>query len=335
MPARRDIVVIGASLGGVEALSELVALLPATLPASVLVVQHTSEESPGLLSGILTRRGPLRAVTAEDGMTLSPGTIYVAPPNRHLLVGRAGIRVTIGPRENRSRPAIDPLFRTAAVHYRQRVVGIVLTGLLSDGAAGLLAIKRCGGVAVVQTPEDAVYPEMPVRALAKVEGADQVALAEMGDYLVRCLASAPPDPPPVPDSLKLEVELTERAMRSDDWTQIPGEKTDFSCPECGGPIRQIDDPLRRYRCRVGHAFSPEAMVSATGAALEESLWVALQTLQERAQLLETMARDDQARGFVGSATGLAQRATETRMHAERFSQFLGDLLELEIGLAGD
>ena len=151
----RDIVVVGSSMGGIEALSALAGQLPEVLPAAVFIVQHTSAESPGLLGDILSQRGPLPAVMAEEGMAIERGRIYVAPPNRHMLATADGIRVTFGPRENRSRPAIDPLFRTAAVNYRSRVIGVVLTGLLGDGAAGLLAVHRCGGLALVQAPDDA------------------------------------------------------------------------------------------------------------------------------------------------------------------------------------
>lgn len=158
---RCDVIVIGSSMGGIEALSSLVRQLPADLPASVVVVQHSSEESPGLLSEILARAGALPAVTAEDRMALEHGRIYVAPPDHHLLLTEDGLRVVFGPRENRVRPAIDPLFRTAAVNYRSRVIGVILTGLLGDGASGLLAVRRCGGTAVVQAPDDAATPRCP------------------------------------------------------------------------------------------------------------------------------------------------------------------------------
>lgn len=317
---------IGASLGGVEALSTLVRQLPPDLPATVLVVQHTARESRGLLGEILNRKGPLPAVTASNGIPLERGRIYVAPPNRHLLLTANGICVTFGPRENRSRPAVDPLFRTAAVNYGSRVIGVVLTGMLGDGASGLLAVQQCGGVPVVQAPEDAAHPDMPSRALAFVRSAQAVPLTELGSLLVRLTHEQAPVSPPVPDILKLEAQLTERAMETEDWNQIPGTPTRFTCPECQGAIQEIrEDDLVRYRCRVGHAYSAEDLVGEKAKAVEDVLWIALQTLQERTQMLETMARDDRERGWARSADSYADRARETRAQTERLRAVLGDL----------
>lgn len=322
----RDIIVIGASMGGIEALTALVGGLPANLAASVLVVQHTSHESPGLLGEILSRAGPLPAATAEDGRALERGRIYVAPPNRHLLVLEDRVRVVFGPRENRSRPAIDPLFRTAAVHGRGRVIGVVLTGLLGDGAAGLLAIHRCGGATVVQAPDDAAHPEMPRRALAAVPGADSVTLAELGGLLARLTAQPAPEPPPVPEVLRIEANLTERAMSNDDWGHVPSRSTDFTCPECVGALREIEgEPIRRFRCRVGHAYTDDDLVAAKDQRVEDTLWIALQTLQERAQMLETLAEEDGRWGRTRNAGGYEERARETRASAEQLRALIGSL----------
>ena len=325
---RRDVIVIGASMGGIEALTTLASTLPADLPASVLVVQHTSEHSPGMLGEILGRAGPLAAGMAEDGQHLEHGRIYVAPPGRHLLLTEAGVRVVLGPRENRARPAVDPLFRTAAVHARNRVVGVVLTGLLSDGAAGLLAVRRCGGAAVVQAPDDAAYPEMPRRALSAVPDAHQVPLSGLGALLGRLVSEPAPPPPPVPEMLRVEARLTERAMHNDDWQKITSHATDFTCPECSGALREIDDePIRRYRCRVGHAYSADDMIAAKGHRVEEALWIALQTLQERTQMLETLAEEDRRRGWERNASGYEERARETRGAADRLRELMGNLGE--------
>ena len=313
-------------MGGVGALSSLVAGLPGDLPASLLVVQHVGDASPGLLSEILGSKGPLRAVTAENGMAIERGCIYVAPPNRHLLAAAEGLRVVFGPRENRSRPAIDPLFRTAAAHYRTRVIGVVLTGLLGDGAAGLRAVARCGGVAVVQAPDDAAYPEMPRNALERVPEARVTTLAKLSALLGDLCREAAPAPPPVPEALSIEVRLTERAMKNDDWYEVPGHPTRFTCPECAGAIQEIDeDGERRFRCRVGHAYSPADLMGEKARALEETLWVALQTLEERAAMLADMARHDHRRGWTPAGGGYDERARETRGHAERLRELLRDL----------
>ncbi|WP_295442260.1 chemotaxis protein CheB [uncultured Thiodictyon sp.] len=206
MPAlhTRDIVVIGASMGGVEALRALARGFPADLPASVLVVLHTSS---GQLADFLDRAGPLRATTAEDGIAPQRGRIYVAPPGRHLLLTGEGLRVVFGPRENSARPAVDPLFRTAAASHRSRVIGVVLTGCLDDGAAGLLAVHRCGGCAVVQAPDDAAYPEMPRRALLAVPDAITAQLSDLAPLLARLAAQPAPVASSVPAALLLETQL--------------------------------------------------------------------------------------------------------------------------------
>ncbi len=319
----RDIIVIGASMGGVEALSSLVGRLPAALPAAVLVVQHRAEDSPGLLPEILSRRGPLPAHTAEDGTRPQRGHIYLAPPDRHMLLVPDGIRVVFGPRENRSRPAIDPLFRTAAVHYGSRVIGVILSGLLADGAAGLRAVQRCGGVALVQAPEQAASGEMPREALQAVPDARSLALPELADLLVELAGGAAPAAPAVPEALRLEAELTERAMDNPDWNVLPGRATEFTCPECNGTIREIEgEGIRRYRCRVGHAYTLDALVAAKDGSVEQALWLALQTLQERAQMLDAIARTERERGRARSAAGMDERAREARQSAERLRELI-------------
>lgn len=318
MESNRDIVVVGASLGGIAALGELAAALPADLPAAVLVVQHTAPASPGALADILAARGSLPSVTATDGMRAERGRIHVAPPDRHLLLMRdERLRVTFGPRENRSRPAIDPLFRTAAVHYRSRVVGVVLTGLLRDGAAGLLAVHRCGGRAAVQDPRDAAFPDMPSRALDLVPGTERVALGDLATRLDRWTREPAPPPPPIPDDVGAETELMERAMTNATWNEPPRPPTRFTCPECHGALQQIvSEPSNRFRCRLGHTYSKDAMLAAKDESVERSMWVAIETLEERADLLETMAADSARRGHPRSAEDLSARAQETRQHVE-------------------
>lgn len=319
----RDIVVVGSSMGGIEALSSLAGQLPRDLPAAVLVVQHSSPESPGLLGVILSRHGPLPAVVAEDGMPIERGRIYVAPPNRHLLATASGLRVTFGPRENRARPAIDPLFRTAAVNYRSRVIGVVLTGLLGDGAAGLLAVQRCGGLPLVQAPDDAAYADMPLRALGVVTDAQTFVMGDLGALLLRHCGEPAPEPPPVPESLAIESRLSEQSMGYEDWGAVPSRPTNFTCPECRGAIHEIrEEGLTRFRCRVGHAYSTYDLLGDKARAVEDSLWVALQTLEERAQMLELMAADDRQRGWHRGAGSYVDRARETRAHADRLRELL-------------
>jgi len=324
--ATRDVVVIGASYGGVEALKSLVAELPADLPASVLIVQHTSEVSPAILADILAGRGPLPALNARDGMPLRHGCIVVAPPGRHMLLTPDGIRVVFGPRENRTRPAIDPLFRTAAVHYRSRTIGVVLTGLLGDGSVGLFAIARCGGLTLVQDPADAVAPDMPRRALELVPDARRVPLADLPRLLAQLVRELAPEPPPVPEGLQVEAAIMERIMIAHEPTDLPGDPTDFTCPECRGTIHEIGEGgVQRFRCRVGHAYSADAFIAAKDQSLEESLWVALQTLQERAQMLAQLVREESARGRNATAEMYEGRAREAFAHARRLQELIRQL----------
>jgi two-component system chemotaxis response regulator CheB len=326
MARTRDVIVIGSSMGGLNALMRLVEGLPADLPTTVLVVQHISAESPGLLSQLLDGRGPLPAVTAADGMQAKPGRIHVAPPDRHMLLTPAGIRITFGPRENLSRPAIDPLFRTAAVHYRSRVIGVVLSGMLGDGASGLAAVKACGGIAVVQAPEDAAYPEMPRNAIAAVDVDYQTTLADLAGLLARLAREEAPAPPDVSERLLIEARLTESTMSPSEWSDLPGRPSPFVCPECGGHLREIEsDDVRRYRCHVGHAFSAEVLEQSQGQAVEDALWIAMRTLEERARMLETMSHDEARNGRVRSAASFDDRAREARAHEDAVRALLGRL----------
>lgn len=323
--ARRDIVVVGASLGGIEALSELVAGLPADFPASMVIVQHTGETSPGMFAHILGRLTPVPVAMATDHAPLQPG-IFVAPPGRHVLLTAEGLRVLFGPRENRARPAIDPLFRTAAVHYRSRVIGVVLTGMLGDGAVGLHAIERCGGLCIVQSPGDADAPDMPRRALELVPRAEQVPIGALAPLLSQLVRERAPDPPAVPEMLRIEASITERVMKEEAPAELPGHSTDFTCPDCNGTIHAIDEGgVTRYRCRVGHAYSADAYVAAKDEALEASLWVAQQTMQERAHMLETLGREELARGRLQSSAMFVERARESSSHAQRLRELIQQL----------
>jgi len=233
-----DIIVIGASAGGVEALKALIAGLPANLPAALFVVLHIPAQSPSLLPEILSRAGRLAATHAADGAPIRRGQIYVAPPDQHLLVERGRLRVVRGPRENRYRPAVDPLFRTAALAYGPRVVGVILTGALDDGTAGLLAIKQRGGVAVVQDPAEALYSGMPRSALEHVAVDYCMPLAEIAPLLARLIGEPTQEEGmyPMPEELEQEVRLAEIDIAALTDDEHPGTPSAFSCPECGGVL---------------------------------------------------------------------------------------------------
>ncbi|HEU0078388.1 MAG TPA: chemotaxis protein CheB [Longimicrobiaceae bacterium] len=324
--AGRDIVVVGASAGGVEALSELFSRLPGDVPASFFVVLHVPDRGTSMLPSILSRRGALPAVHPHDGAPIEPGRVYVAPPGQHLLVRRGTVRLVRGPRENGARPAVDPLFRSAALAYRRRVVGVVLSGTLDDGTAGLEAVKSAGGTAVAQDPDEALYAGMPRSAAEHVALDHVMPLAGIAALLVR-LANIPVDEDDegggVSDELKPDihaVEMDPRLVHGDDH---PGHPSGYTCPECHGALWEIHEgELVRYRCRVGHAYSVETLLSEQSTAMEAALWTALQALEERASLSRGMAERMDRRGHARLAVRYREEEAETRERAELIRRVL-------------
>jgi two-component system chemotaxis response regulator CheB len=314
-----DLIAIGASSGGIEALLTIIPRLPANLPAALCIVVHSSPQGPGLLPRILARHTSLPVAHATDGQPIARGQIYIAPPDHHLLVDPGGLRVVRGPRENRHRPAVDPLFRSAALAYGPRAVGIVLSGALNDGTAGLLAIKRRGGVAIIQDPAEALFPGMPASARRNVAVDYCLRLADIAPVLAR-LAREPAAEDgayPVP----AEMHLENRYARGDDVTPERdgpiGTPTTLTCPECHGPLWEIKDGgLLRFRCRTGHAFTAETMMAEQSEALEEALWMAVNTLEESALTAERLAHESNERQHHRVAARFADRARESRRRAE-------------------
>lgn len=317
MPTKH-IVVIGASAGGIEALRELVAGLPGDFPAPVCIVLHTSPQSPGVLDAILTRSGNLGATNGRDLQRLQDGHIYVAPPDCHLLVEPGRIRVTKGPRENRFRPAIDPLFRSAAQVFGPATIGVILTGNLDDGTAGLWAVKQLGGIAVVQDPADALFPSMPDSALRHVRADHVVPLAEIAPLLVQ-LTSQPPDvetTAEVPKSVEVEVKIAMEENALAAGIQAIAKPSTFACPECSGVLLQIEEGGRlRFRCHTGHAYSPESLLAAISEGIEDALWGAVRVLEEGDMLMRSMAEHVKSHSSA-EASGLLQRADEAKRQAE-------------------
>jgi two-component system, chemotaxis family, protein-glutamate methylesterase/glutaminase len=286
---QRDIVVVGASAGGVEALGAFVETLPPELPASIFVVLHMSPGGTSVLPQILARKTRLTVVSARDGEPIERGKIYVAPPDHHVLLVDGRVSLTRGPRENGLRPAIDPLFRSAARAYGQRVVGIVLSGALDDGTAGLKMIVDSGGAGLVQDPDDALYPSMPRHALA-YDSPRSVPIAEMADALCSVLDDPIPSEARV-TPLSHNPGSLHGADRSDADNPREGDLTALTCPECGGALWEHDEGgVLRYKCHVGHAYSPESLDVSQSQALEMALWAALRSLQERADLFRRLAR---------------------------------------------
>ena len=312
-----DLIVIGASSGGIEALIALLGWLPADLAAALCIVVHTSPEAPGLLPAVLGRRTPLPVSQAIDGERLQAGHIYVARPDHHLLVESGRIRVTRGPRENRHRPAVDPLFRSAALTYGPRTIGVVLSGALDDGTAGLAAIKNQGGIAIVQDPEEALFPGMPASAQRHVPVDYALPAAAIGPLLAR-LAREPASQPERAPAEALIIEeryAREEGAAMDDLTEI-GMPTALTCPECHGPLWEVGDrSILRFRCRTGHAFTAESVMAGQSVALEDALWMAVNTLQESALVAEQLAKSAEERHHEHVAARFAAKARESRRQA--------------------
>ncbi len=317
MPTR-DIIVIGASAGGVEALSQIVRGLPADLPAAIFVVLHVSPHSTSVLPTILNRRGPLPAAHPSDGERIENGRIYVAPPDLHLLVKRGYIRLAHGPKENRHRPAVDPLFRTAARAYGSRVVGVVLSGTLDDGTAGLLTVKSRNGMAIVQDPEEALYDGMPRSAIENVKVDFVLSLSEIVPELVRLsYEQVKENPDSVHYSLAIESDMAELDMEAVQNNDRPGEESPYSCPECGGVLWELNDGnLLRFRCRTGHAFASESLLAEQSEALEQALWVALRALKEQSDLTRRLAKRAEESSNPRTALRYKEQAEEVEMQAE-------------------
>lgn len=303
-------------MGGVEALTTLLGQLPPDLPAGICAVLHIAPAGGGNLAAVLGRNSTLSVVTPRDGEPFSQGFAYIAPPDRHLLVKEGHLRVFKGPRENLARPAIDPLFRSAGVAYGSRVIGAVLSGLQNDGSSGLAAVKRCGGVAVVQDPEDATFSEMPLSAIKATEVDHCPSLEQLPDLLNRLTREEAPASPPVPRDVALEADIAERVMSDITRENVIGQPVPFGCPECGGPLWEMEDTsVKRYRCHVGHGYTAETLLADQSDAVEKALWVALRTLEERANMLRKMADNENSRSRATSSLQYDARAQETEEHA--------------------
>jgi two-component system, chemotaxis family, protein-glutamate methylesterase/glutaminase len=320
-----DIIVIGASSGGIEGLTEIVAGLPQDFNASVFVVLHVPARSESLLPQILSRAGHIQAAHAKDNEPIQKGRIYIAPPDFHLLLRDGTIRIVRGPKESSVRPAIDPMFRTAARSYGPRVAGVVLSGALDDGTAGLAAIKKRGGIAIVQDPNDALFPGMPRNAMEAVDIDYCLSKGEIAPLLVRLSQEpvAEKIAPPVPEDMQKESEIEAMNMGTIEDEEKPGTPSVFGCPECGGVLWELEDgELLRFRCRVGHAFGAEGLLSTQSEALDTALWSAFRALEENAALARRLAERARQKQRTNSAKIFERRAQAAERQAEVIREVL-------------
>jgi two-component system chemotaxis response regulator CheB len=314
--ANRDILAIGTSAGGFDALRFLASKLPRDLPASVLVVIHLASRFRSQLDLLLSKAGPLPARFAEDGDVLEQGRIYIGPPEHHLMVRDGRLQLGHGPRENFSRPAIDPLFRSAALCCGHRTVGVVLTGSLGDGASGLHALKQSGGITVVQDPTDAEFPEMPQRAIARSAPDHIESLSRLPELLTTLVQQQAGSPRRASATLAYETGVAQGGKGNMDDMDRIGRRSLLACPDCHGIMWEIEEgDLARYRCHLGHAYTAELMSIALDENLRQALGSALRSLEERIRLMEKLNAQANGRGEIRLAEVWSQRAQEYEREA--------------------
>jgi two-component system chemotaxis response regulator CheB len=337
MSPGRDLVVVAASAGGLQPLRTMLAALPANLPAAVLIVLHVPATGGRTLPRILDRSGPLPAATAVDGERIRPGRVYVAAPDRHLLVVEDTVRLSRGPRQNGVRPAADPLFRSAALYAGPRTTAVVLSGALDDAALGCATVERRGGRVVVQDPSEADYDSMPRCALATTEHATVVPAAGLGRQITDLATEARPD----------RGDRERQAMSSDDYAQLDAEleaevagllagdlemstrtrsHSDLTCPECSGPLYAArENKSQTFDCLVGHRWSPQSLFEEQAASVERALWLAVRALEQRGRLASRLANAALERRHPLSASQFANAATEAQQAADAIREVAGDM----------
>lgn len=324
-----DIIVLGASAGGVEALQALVQGLPADLPAAGFVVMHIPPHSPSNLPSILSAAGKVQAEQAQDGAAIRPNRIYVAPPDKHLLLEAGRMLVRRGPKENRFRPSIDALFRSAAYVFGPRAIGVVLSGVLDDGTSGLWSIKRLGGIAAVQEPGDAMHPEMPRSAMEYVKPDYVAPAAELGALLGRLVREPAPPQTDVAENelrrLRLETVIAADGGAFDKGIMEWGDPAPFTCPECQGALLRLkENAILRFRCHTGHAFTASTLLAGITEAVERSLWGSMRGVEEQAMLLEHIAEHFRASGRDAAAERFMAKSRQARQLARMIHRSLPD-----------
>jgi two-component system chemotaxis response regulator CheB len=326
---QRNLVVIGASAGGIEALRQLTRDLPANLAAAVLLVVHVPPHVRSMLPEILARSSKLPVRHAVDGERVASGAVLVAPPDRHLLVDRDFVRLTCGPREHGTRPAVDPLFRTAARWGGRRVIGVILSGSLDDGTAGLLAVKMRGGLTFAQDPDDAAYPSMPRSAIDHVDVDRVLRITDMACAIAEAVGRPAaeyevedrpmPEDPPLPEEESLESAPVEDSREDRD-----GAPSGFTCPDCHGALWEVvDGKVTKFRCRVGHAYAPQSLVAMQAEGVEEAMWAAYRALEESANMSRRMSGQLRERGLTEAASRYDAAVDATLARATLVRRALG------------
>ena len=315
------VIVIGTSAGGLKALTKLVSQLQGDFLVPILAVQHISPDATGnVLLDALSKNTALKCFHAKNNTIMKPGHLYLAPSDHHLMIeDDRTLLITKGAQENRSRPAIDPLFRSAAVTFGSGVIGILLTGYLNDGTSGLEAIKRCGGICIVQDPGDADYPDMPKNALNQVEIDYCLPLAEMGGLLYQLISKTVKKQKAMPKDILIETEIAKRVLSDLPSVNALGEQAPFNCPGCGGVLWKIEkEKTLRYRCHTGHAYTASSLLAEQTMKIEETMWTALRMFEERRNLLMTLSKEQTG----ATAKSSIERANLSQIHINRIKAIL-------------
>ena len=320
------IIVIGTSAGGIKAIEKIVGQFNPDMDAAIFVVHHLSKSNgEEFLVERFQKATALKCELGKEGTKIKKGTIYIAPPNEHLLVKEDHIVLGHGPEENRWRPSIDVLFRSAAAAYNTRVIGIILTGLLNDGTAGMWAIKRSGGTCIVQDPKDAEFPDMPISILDHMDVNYSVPLNEIVPVIDKIMLSLPEEIPAPPDVIA-ESRISEKAAIGHEEVEQLGQHSIYACPDCGGNLWQISDKenIKRYRCHIGHSYTQRDLLIKQGEALETTLWISLRIMEERRNLLNEISNKVQKKGLKKIAEDQRQKSEQLEVHINKLKEILMD-----------
>lgn len=317
------IVVIGASAGGTSASGELISQIKPDINTAIFIVLHLAGKGISeLLQHRLQKFTSYRCKIAENEEAIQSNTLYIAPVNYHMLVKEGQVLIGQGPAENRWRPSIDVLFRSAAASYGNYTIGIIITGMLNDGAAGMSAIKRSGGICIVQDPNEAEFPDMPLAVLDTIEVDHSVRLSEMGQLISEITKNGITSNP-VPQDVIAEAEIAERTSTSIDNVQQLGNHSVYACPDCGGGLWHVQDAvIKRYRCHIGHSYTEKDLLIKQSETLEATLWVALRMMEERTSLLTRMAKDERSKGLNTLASFKEERNAELQVHIQKLKEIL-------------
>ncbi len=320
-----DIIVIGASAGGLQPLLAITSQLPANINASIFIVKHVSPEAPeNVLMQCLISDSRMQVRVPIHGEPFSKGCIYVAPPGRHMILKDDKILITQGPRENGMRPSIDALFRSAAANYGSRVVGIVLSGLLYDGCAGMDAIKRSGGKGIVQNPDEAAYADMPKNTLDHIPDIDYVLPSrEMARVILELSVTPIHQNGGVPRDIIQEARIAERVLADIGVADDIGERSPFTCPDCGGTLWEMKNGnILRYRCHTGHTFTANMFIRQQTDAIEEILWVAMRMFEERRMMFKRLIDTQYEKNARENLTSMQEKMIEAEHNIERIRTIL-------------